>query len=221
MSFRQVDPSRLQGEALRGWYLRSPDEIEQERQSAQAQRYEAFVAGIRPASQAPYPDSQSARAMAPAAQANQPESLWVATGPNRWSSQLATSSDLRPGKAWGLRGSFAHETSDGGASRQLAANHGFCVACHGPGAEPPPPAMANPPNWPRWTPGPNTTPRKPSKPHPPQCALQNMNDSRICSREPGDAWKSVCLRSASDREAHCIASDGEVGWPPLQTHDRR
>lgn len=64
------------------------------------------------------------------------------------------------------------------------------------------------------------TPRKPSKPHPPQCAQQNMDDSRICSREVG-AWQSVCLRSAADREAHCIASDGEVGWPPLETHDRR
>lgn len=33
MPERQIDPARLEGEALRRWYLRSPDEIEQERQA--------------------------------------------------------------------------------------------------------------------------------------------------------------------------------------------
>ena len=42
MAFSQVDPASLQGEALNRWYLRSPDEIEQERQAAQAQKYNAF-----------------------------------------------------------------------------------------------------------------------------------------------------------------------------------
>lgn len=31
MAFGQVDPARLEGEALRRWYLRSPDEIDDER----------------------------------------------------------------------------------------------------------------------------------------------------------------------------------------------
>lgn len=42
MPVRQIDPVRLQGEALRRWYLRTPDEIEQERQTRQAQHYQAF-----------------------------------------------------------------------------------------------------------------------------------------------------------------------------------
>jgi len=39
---RQVDPARLEGEALRRWYLRSPEDLELERQAAEAQRYDTF-----------------------------------------------------------------------------------------------------------------------------------------------------------------------------------
>jgi hypothetical protein len=42
MPDRQIDPSRLQDEALRRWYLRSPDDLAQERQAADAQRYRDF-----------------------------------------------------------------------------------------------------------------------------------------------------------------------------------
>ena len=31
MAYGQIDPARLQGEALRRWYLRSPAEVEEER----------------------------------------------------------------------------------------------------------------------------------------------------------------------------------------------
>jgi len=48
VTFSSVDPSSLQGEALSRWYLRSRYEIEQERQAAQAQNYEAFFGGIEP-----------------------------------------------------------------------------------------------------------------------------------------------------------------------------
>lgn len=34
MTFGQVDSARLQGEALRQWYLRTPHEIEAERAAA-------------------------------------------------------------------------------------------------------------------------------------------------------------------------------------------
>lgn len=49
MANRQVDPSRLQGEALKKWYLRSPAEIEQERQAAAERRYNEFFGGSRQA----------------------------------------------------------------------------------------------------------------------------------------------------------------------------
>lgn len=47
MADRQIDPARLQGEALRRWYLRSPQELEEERRAAAAQRYEDFFGGRR------------------------------------------------------------------------------------------------------------------------------------------------------------------------------
>ena len=42
MADRQIDPARLQGEALRRWYLRSPEDLEQERQVAAAKRHRNF-----------------------------------------------------------------------------------------------------------------------------------------------------------------------------------
>ena len=49
MAGSQVDPSRLQGEALRKWYLRSPAEIERERQATAERRYNEFFGGSREA----------------------------------------------------------------------------------------------------------------------------------------------------------------------------
>jgi hypothetical protein len=43
-----VDPSHLSGEGLRQWYMRTPAEIERERQAFAFQRYQDFFAGLRP-----------------------------------------------------------------------------------------------------------------------------------------------------------------------------
>lgn len=45
MAESQVDPARLQGEALRRWYLRSPTQIEEERQAEAQRRYESYFGG--------------------------------------------------------------------------------------------------------------------------------------------------------------------------------
>lgn len=45
MTAGQIDPARLDGEALRRWYLRSPADIEQERRVSAARRYESFFGG--------------------------------------------------------------------------------------------------------------------------------------------------------------------------------
>lgn len=42
MALGQIDPARLDGEALRRWYLRSPAEIEEERRVAGDKAYDAF-----------------------------------------------------------------------------------------------------------------------------------------------------------------------------------
>lgn len=46
-AFGQVDPARLHGETLRQWYLRSPQEIEMERQRAEEQKHQAFFGQLR------------------------------------------------------------------------------------------------------------------------------------------------------------------------------
>jgi hypothetical protein len=45
MPHSRLDPARLQGEALQRWYVRSPEDVEEARQAAHAQRYGAFFGG--------------------------------------------------------------------------------------------------------------------------------------------------------------------------------
>ena len=76
MAFSPIDPSRLQGEALNRWYLRSPGEIEQERRAAQAQNYDAFFGGAEPAApSASYQDANAAIDDGPA---------WTTNEADRW-----------------------------------------------------------------------------------------------------------------------------------------
>ena len=42
MAYGQIDPARLQGEALRRWYVRSPADIEDERRKKAASAYDSF-----------------------------------------------------------------------------------------------------------------------------------------------------------------------------------
>ena len=42
-----TDPAGLDGDALTKWYLRSPADIEQERQAASDQRYQDFFYGLQ------------------------------------------------------------------------------------------------------------------------------------------------------------------------------
>jgi len=43
----QIDPSRLEGDALARWYRRSPQEIARERADRATQRYDAYFGGTR------------------------------------------------------------------------------------------------------------------------------------------------------------------------------
>jgi len=51
MAFGQIDPARLEGDALNRWYLRSPAEIEEERRQAASRAYDAFFSGSDDATQ--------------------------------------------------------------------------------------------------------------------------------------------------------------------------
>ena len=212
MTYSQVDPSRLQGDALTRWYLRSPADIEQEQQAAAAQRYSDFF-GASPTT----PLANSADGGVPDAPLGNEDAGTVTDGARSESSSVY---NPQGSAAWTPSGADGAST-DLPSIVPVAANDWVCAGCHGTGISSPPPAFSKPPWVPQWTPGPNTAPRPPSLPHPPQCAMQNVNDPRICNREPGNAWKTICFASATRREAHCIANDGELGSPRLETHDGR
>lgn len=92
MADRQIDPARLQGEALRKWYLRSPQDLERERQRTATQRHTDFFS-----SPAHDPGSSLGLvtprlAIAPSiSRRTEPSDedigfgiTWIATGQNRW-----------------------------------------------------------------------------------------------------------------------------------------
>ena len=49
MPYRQIDPARLEGEALRRWYMRSSDEIQKQREAAEARQHAEFFGSGNPA----------------------------------------------------------------------------------------------------------------------------------------------------------------------------
>jgi hypothetical protein len=46
---RKADPAQLEGEALERWYLRTPEQLEQERKLSEQEAYNAFYGDLRPA----------------------------------------------------------------------------------------------------------------------------------------------------------------------------
>lgn len=209
MAFSPVDPSSLQGEALSRWYLRSPDEIERERQAAQAQKYDAFFGRTEPTDQ-PTTSPTSAYQGASAATGDGP--AWAANGFNRWRGQdqsaYGPASDTRSGQF------------QLAAASQAAAAPGVvnCPTCHGRV----PPLLPFPfpflPGGPflRDTPSASSGGGSPKR-RLPQCDVQYENDSERCNDLPAPDARGRCWASASERRAYCISHEGEVGWPKLQT----
>jgi hypothetical protein len=107
-----IDPGSLEGDALTGWYLRSPAEVDEERQAAAAQRYQDFFhsssgtdpdpgfsrevpaasLGIDPGfGRETSPRSQDidpgfAMSSPASSEDIDPGFTWVTAGPNRWRS---------------------------------------------------------------------------------------------------------------------------------------
>lgn len=101
-----IDPGDLEGDALTRWYLRSPAEIDQKRQSAAARRYQNFFYGPPDAdpdpgfdrgTPAPEQDEDPGFDMPPPAtsQGVDPGFSWVRAGPSG-SEQVAECEDRRP-----------------------------------------------------------------------------------------------------------------------------
>lgn len=112
MSEGWTDPGSLDGDALTRWYLRSPADIEQERQGAAARRYQDFFygpSGPDPdpgfAREAPTPerdvDPNFAVSVPSTSQDVDPGFTWVPTGPNRFRGVKLTS-DGQSADSWPL-----------------------------------------------------------------------------------------------------------------------
>jgi hypothetical protein len=84
MAFGQIDPARLDGDALTKWYLRSPADIEEEKRQAASRAYDAFFSQLED----PQSDGGPEAASMPAAASNDTGStdadvIWRQIGPNR------------------------------------------------------------------------------------------------------------------------------------------
>ena len=213
MAFSQLDPARLEGDALKQWYLRSPAEIEAARDATRTQRYQTFVAGIRSVGAPERSETGAARTI------NASEGYGIGHGSTAQPSWLEDTllvrrggNDTRPGQVQiGLVPRKA-ATSVAGITD--------CVGCHGR-APPlfPFPVPFRPGGFPVFREGSPQPPSKPPERDRKQCDLQYEFDTDICTGQVKAESKAVCHESAAERLAHCLRFGG-VDTPALRTFPR-
>lgn len=192
MAFSPVDPSRLQGEALDRWYRRSPDEIEQERQAAQARKYDAFFGRTEPAWASDETDRGRSRDQS---------AYGVAGDPQSGQFQLAAASQ-RAAAPGILDCPACH------GPVPLPLPFPFPVFPVGPFFR----------NTPSPPPGGGSQPDRGDKK---ECDQQRDSDSQICGRLRSPSDIAICRGTASERYAYCRRSDGTIGSPHLETQGGR
>ena len=202
MAFGQIDPARLEGDALRPWLLRSPADIERERQETAQRRYDNFFAPIKPT----LPPGDAQRVGVSDESGIEPTGLWVQSTPNRWSIQATSKPYAAPRMMGG-----------GSVAVQPAPDDRVCRACHWGGVPPLPPGMAP---LPRDIPPSSPSPSKPQERDRKQCEQQLESDTDVCSQQANDQSKAICRGDAMNRYAHCRQT-GEVGVPSLFNPTRR
>lgn len=219
MAFGQIDPARLQGEALRRWYLRSPAEIDEERRGAAHRAYRAFFSDP---SSGPTPEPTQ-----PRDQRNSPTDaghlVRSASGENRWRADRTPS---------GRSNAAQPHEAERYQLAAAAAPRGFwdywgipgCRNCHGytPGTLPP--VGGHSPFPPSFSPrsgnsGGSSAPQ-PRRDERRQCEAQERKDRGICSQQPTEPAKAVCNASATGRRVHCDTT-GEIEQPDLHTARRK
>lgn len=210
MASGQIDPARLEGDALRRWYLRSPDEIEEERQRGAAQTYDAFFGDSRAKRRATQAPSEGSYEEASTADSEGP--FRKAFGGN------ARRIERQPG---GQGRSATKALSLGKVQKAISSN---CINCHGHFPPPPLPPPFGPFPWPigpfpafRDIPGIQAgEPNRDRK----QCEMQEQGDRGICGQQPTEEAKAVCNEQAFKRRVHCDRT-GEIGEPDLFTARRK
>ena len=211
MPYGQIDPARLNGDALTQWYLRSPAEIEEEKRQAASRAHNAFFS--QPDDPRPHGGSEAASMPAAAstdAGSSHADVIWRQIGPNRLRSE---------------RASVPLQMSDADTSGfQLAAATfpawgrwpiNGCINCHNPRTGDLLPGRGPAPSPPMFSPraggsGGGSSSRKGEWSDKPQCNQQFNNDRRICQQ----AKSPKCWENHMERLATCNRTD-LIGIPQL------
>jgi hypothetical protein len=221
MTFGQVDPARLKGEALRQWYLRTPYEIEAERAAASEAAYSDFFS--QPGSGAAFDFEIATRGLtAPA-----PEKLRAV-----WSSaSIGPDQEYRTGgggpllpKTEGRAGHYVQLAATSPSFWDYWSPRG-CENCHGYTPDTLPPVGGQSPfpfgrstrDGGRSGEGSSQPERRDKK----ECDLQLDSDSQICGRLPSPGDVAICRGTATERYAYCRRPGGTIGFPRLETRGGR
>lgn len=191
MAFGQIDPARLEGDALRRWYLRSPERL---RRLEQAHRQ--FYGGIH-SLRAPNRDDSSRSAG---------DTDPISTKVGAQAAAYAESS---------------HSDRPAGPRRPQATVddcidcHGAWPSIPPPqGMLPPFGKFPLPGGFPTFRDLPGGAPPPPRREERKQCEMQENSDRGICSQQPTEQAKAVCYSNIAPRRDHCDQT-GEIGIPSL------
>lgn len=216
MAFGQIDPARLDGEALKQWYLRSPADIEAERQKAADRAHAAFF------SSPDDPNADEGKEAAPRSPAASEDAgssdaavVWRQIGANRFRSESAPSLSIS-------------SSSAGSSGLQLAAAAfpswgrwpiNGCFACHntqtgellpGRSSFPPPPLVSPRDESGGRGGGGASSARRGEWSDKPHCDQQFVMDREVCQQ----AHSPQCWTNQLRRLNHCERTD-ELNTPGL------
>ena len=198
MAYGQIDPARLDGDALTRWYLRSPADIEQERKAEAAQSYDDFFGNSNGSGATSTIDGQPSGddfSTSPTPFRSEAPLEPLSTEPDGGDDSYLDDGVYRPGQ-------------DGAQKTPAADTVWNCPTCHGrlplpPQLQPLQPLFRdNPPSSGgasgQWS-------------DKPQCNQQFERDREICQV----AKKSQCWENQNKRLGVCDRT-GAVGTPPLR-----
>lgn len=211
MAFGQIDPARLDGDALRQWYLRSPADIEEEKRQAAARAYDVFFS--QPDSSQPVDNARPTPTPSDPSQDAGTDATrnWRQIGPNRFRSE-STPPDSTPVSGTDSSGFQLASAPfpDWGRWPILG-----CVNCHNPQTGDLLPGSSPAPRPPMFSPrdggaGGGSSSRRGEWSDKPECDQQAAMDNEICQR----AQNSQCWVNQLRRLNHCERT-GEVNTPGL------